>query len=37
MIYFHDNDHIMYLTVHGVEKLFNFKTVVGTKRRSHYC
>lgn len=37
MIYFHDNDHLVYLTIQGVEKMFNFKTTVATKRRKATC
>lgn len=37
MIYFHDNHHIMYLSTQGVEKLYNFKTTVATKKRKATC
>lgn len=37
MIYFHDNDKIIYLTVHGVEKLILIEKVLGTRRRKASC
>lgn len=37
MIYFHDNQHITYMTNMGVEKLFNFRTTVATRKRKATC
>ena len=36
MIYFHDNEKIVYLTIHGVEKVFKIKKTPG-KRRQINC
>ena len=37
MIYFHDDNKIVYLTIHGVEKLFEIEKVLGNKRRQGIC
>jgi hypothetical protein len=37
MIYFHDDDKIVYLTVHGVEKAFKIKKKLGNKRKRGTC
>lgn len=37
MIYFHDNDKLIYLTIHGVEKMFQIKRVVGNRLRKGSC
>jgi len=37
MMYFHNNDNIVYLTNQGAEKVFQFKTTVATRRRKATC
>jgi hypothetical protein len=37
MIYFHDDQSIVYLTIHGVEKIFKMEKVMGHRRRKASC
>ena len=37
MIYFHDDESVVYLTNQGVERMFSFKTQVATRRRKASC
>jgi len=37
MIYFHDNEKIVYLTIHGVEKIVKIEKTFGNRRRKATC
>ena len=37
MIYFHDNDKLVYLTKFGVEKILKIKKILGNRIRKATC